>query len=357
MKNKLKSNEIYNKYISLKKENPNFRTKDIANTLGISEAELVASRVGNGVIKLKPEPQEILLSIEQLGSVMALTRNEHCVHERHGVYTNGSFSSHGSMKMGLFVNPDIDLRLFMKHWVYCFSLTEKSEKRILRSFQFFDASGSAVHKIYALNESQIDTFNQITESFMDSKAEWEIDVKDEENIFTYSKDEDVDWKSFRQSWENLKDTHDFFPLLRKFNLNRQQAFRNIGCDFAYQVENVSSKKMLELAAEKNCEIMVFVANQGCIQIHTGPVNKLAEIGKWYNVLDPAFNMHLNTEGIAWTWVTKKPTIDGIVTALEVFDENANLIVTFFGKRKPGIPELDLWREIIGLLSEVKDEKK
>ena len=101
--------------------------------------------------------------------------------------------------------------------------------------------------------------------------------------------------------------------------------------------------------------MVFVANQGCIQIHTGPVAKLAEMGPWYNVLDPNFNLHLNTDGIAWSWVTKKPTVDGIVTALEVFDKNGNLIVTFFGKRKPGIPELELWREIVGLLPLIEGE--
>ncbi len=355
MKNELNLKNIFESYISLKKENPKLRTKDISNTLGVAEGELVASRVGHDVIRLKPEPNEILLSVEKLGSVMALTRNEHCVHERHGVYSNGSFSSHGSMKMGLFVNPDIDLRLFMSHWTYCFSLTEKSEKRTLRSFQFFDKSGLAIHKIYALNESQKDMFNKITDTFKSEDNLFDVEIKNMNTDQIYTKDEDVDWKLFRESWENLKDTHDFFPLLKKFNLERQQAFKNIGPDFAYKVDNLSSKIMLELASEKNCEIMVFVANKGCIQIHTGPVEKLAEFGSWYNVLDPTFNLHLNTDGIACSWVTKKPTVDGIVTALEVFDENGDLIVTFFGKRKPGIPELELWREIIDLLPVTENE--
>ena len=43
---------------------------------------------------------------------------------------------------------------------------------------------------------------------------------------------------------------------------------------------------------------------------------------------------------------KKPTKDGIVTGLEVYDAQGELIVYFFGKRKPGIPELESWREII-----------
>ena len=197
--------------------------------------------------------------------------------------------------------------------------------------------------------------NSLPNTFKSEDNLFDVEIKNMNTDQIYTKDEDVDWKLFRESWENLKDTHDFFPLLKKFNLERQQAFKNIGPDFAYKVDNLSSKIMLELASEKNCEIMVFVANKGCIQIHTGPVEKLAEFGSWYNVLDPTFNLHLDTDGIACSWVTKKPTVDGIVTALEVFDENGDLIVTFFGKRKPGIPELELWREIIELLPVTENE--
>ena len=45
-------------------------------------------------------------------------------------------------------------------------------------------------------------------------------------------------------------------------------------------------------------------------------------------------------------IWKKPTEDGIVTSLELFDKNGDLIVYFFGERKPGKPELKGWREII-----------
>jgi putative hemin transport protein len=44
-------------------------------------------------------------------------------------------------------------------------------------------------------------------------------------------------------------------------------------------------------------------------------------------------------------VVEKPTEDGIVTSLEIFDEEKNNIATFFGARKPGKPELKGWREI------------
>ena len=53
--------------------------------------------------------------------------------------------------------------------------------------------------------------------------------------------------------------------------------------------------------------------------------------------------------IAEAWVVRKPTTDGTVTALELFDAEGEVIAQLFGKRKPGIPELEDWREIAAAL--------
>jgi putative hemin transport protein len=39
-------------------------------------------------------------------------------------------------------------------------------------------------------------------------------------------------------------------------------------------------------------------------------------------------------------------VGSIVTSLELFDDKGEMIVQFFGKRKPGNPELESWRELI-----------
>src|SRR5690606_24782799 len=100
------------------------------------------------------------------------------------------------------------------------------------------------------------------------------------------------------------------------------------------------------ASEANIDIMVFVGNSGCIQIHTGKVQKLVQAGGWFNVLDPEFNLHLKEEGIVSTWLVKKPTNLGIVTSIEAFDSNGDIVIQLFGKRKPNIPEREDWREIV-----------
>ncbi|MCY4324453.1 MAG: hemin-degrading factor, partial [Betaproteobacteria bacterium] len=295
------------------------------------------------------DAQGILQAVEPLGRVMALTRNASCVHERKGVYSNCEFFKHGKMAMGLFVNPDIDLRLFMNHWRYSFAAIEQTRSGARKSLQFFDREGVALHKIYLTDHSNEAEYDRLVEQRRHQNQDRFIAIEQYGPDPEERPDEEIDWPAFRTAWKNLKDTHDFHPLLRKFKIGRAQAFANADADMAWRVENGAARQVLEQGKDSGCQIMVFVGNRGCLQIHTGPVNKLVEFGDWFNVLDPMFNLHLREDHIAAGWVTRKPTVDGIVTALEVFDDRSRLIATFFGKRKPGSPELDGWREIIAAL--------
>ena len=339
-----RAREIRANYETLKQRSTEIvRARDAATRLGISEGALLAAHVGADVVRLADDPQAILESVSKCGQVMALTRNEECVHERKGVYDNASFFRHGKMHMGMFVNPDIDLRLFMNHWKHCFAVREQKRK----SLQFFDKSGQAVHKIYLTGKSDETAYDKLLQRYRHPDQEPSMEIEAYAPREPEIPDEDIDWKGFRAAWENLQDTHDFHPMLVRFKVRREQALRRIGADFAYRVGLDSARAILNSARDERCEIMVFVGNRGCIQIHTGEVSRLFERGPWYNVLDEKFNLHLREDQIARAWVTKKPTRDGTVTALEVYNAGGEIIVTFFGKRKPGIPELPLWREIIG----------
>ena len=75
---------------------------------------------------------------------------------------------------------------------------------------------------------------------------------------------------------------------------------------------------------------------------TPRVNRL---GDWLNVLDPDFNLHLQTRGVVELWRVRKPSIDGVITSLEAFDAEGELVVQLFGARKPGMAERADWREL------------
>ncbi|AWG24489.1 hemin-degrading factor [Flavobacterium kingsejongi] len=338
------TNDLKGQWESLKAENPHLRIRNAAEKLGVSEAELLATQTGENVIRLKNEFPQILLQVEKLGKVMGLTRNDECVHERKGVYTNGEFNS---PHVGLFVNEDIDMRVFIGHWAKGYAVSEKSEHGDRKSLQFFGKDGLAIHKIYLTKDSDEAAFDALVAEFKSDNQEPTETVVAVPLNLDEKPDSEIDLEGFQAAWTGLKDTHEFFAMLKKFGVTRTQALRLApNEEMARKVDNLTVVKILEGAAAEKFPIMVFVGNRGNIQIHTGLVRKTMWHNEWFNVMDPDFNLHLDTTKIAQTWIVRKPTEDGVVTAIEVFNEMGEIIVQLFGKRKPGIPELEEWRTLV-----------
>lgn len=334
---------LKSQWLNLLKDNPAMRIRNAAHALNCSEVELLVTNLGTGVVRLRPEFEQILERIESLGYVMALTRNDFVVHERKGVYKNWSTGPHAS----LFVGEEIDLRLFLKQWSSAFAVSEGIGDNVRKSLQFFGKDGQAVHKIYMTEKSNLESYDLLVTDFIDQD---QLNIQNVEIAGLPPKempDEMVDVTGFRNEWLNLKDTHDFYMLLGKYRISRTQALRLAPeGGYANKVSNDSLRKVFMAAVEKRVPIMVFVGNKGAIQIHTGEIHNLLDRGEWFNVIDPEFNLHLKENSIDSTWVVRKPTVDGMVTSLELFSDSGELIATIFGKRKPGLPELEEWRELI-----------
>lgn len=344
---------IKTRWDDLKRDQPKLRTRDAADRLGVSEAELIASACdGVDVIRLKPQWEDIFRNLESLGRLMALTRNASAVHEKTGTYRNVSFQGHA----GLVLDDQIDLRIFHKRWGFGYALPVRNPKGTLHSLQFFDKAGDAVHKIYLRDETKIDAFRQLTERFTHEDQRPGITVNRQPDKHEYHPLDQINKDLFLDEWAGLKDTHGFFPLLKKFNVDRTDALRLGRERFTWKVSNRATDQMLSLASAQHVPIMVFVRNSGMIQIHSGPVRTIRRIDPWLNVLDPEFNLHLREDHIASSWVVEKPTEDGVVTSLELFDSGGEQIATFFGARKPGKPELESWRTITNQVKEMEDEE-
>ena len=328
---------------ALKAENPRLRIRNAAEQLEVSEAELLVTDLGKGVTRLRNEFAAILQEVEKLGKVMGLTRNDECVHERKGVYLNGDFSNAHAQ---LFVGEDIDMRIFLSAWASAFAVADGDRK----SLQFFGKDGSAIHKIYLTKDSNVEAFDALTEKYRSDDQISGLEVTAFPPAAADRPDNEIDAAGFQEAWLNLKDTHDFFGLLRKYGVGRVQALRLAPDEYhARKLDNSKVVELLERASKADFPIMVFVGNRGNIQIHTGEVNRLLWHESWINIMDPDFNLHLDTAGIFETWVVRKPTEDGVVTSVEAFNAKGEMIVQFFGKRKPGIPELPEWQELVKLL--------
>ncbi|MDD0972529.1 hemin-degrading factor [Pseudomonas fontis] len=337
------ASNLYQRWQLLRQEQPGLRARDAAAKLGVSEAELTASRLGVDAVRLRPEWAALLPALGELGYIMALTRNEHCVHERKGVYHEVTIM--GSGQMGMVLSPDIDLRLFLSGWASVFAVDEATARGPQRSIQVFDQQGLAVHKVYLTDTSEAAAWAPLVERFRAEAQTAELELKPQPEAKAPRPDADVDSATLRSEWSQLKDTHDFFGLLRRNDVARTQALRLAGHEWAEQLATVELTNVIEEAGKREVPIMVFVGNKHCIQIHSGPVSNLRWMDTWFNVLDPAFNLHLKTTGVTELWRVRKPSVDGIVTSYEGFDADGELVIQLFGVRKPGVPERNDWRAL------------
>lgn len=337
--------DLKSRWHEFRREHPRTRARDAAAQLGVTEAELVATGCGENVTRLAADWGTLVEGLGALGCVMALTRNGEAVHERKGAYSRTEFFP--SHKMGQVLDVGIDLRLFFTTWAHAFALDEEGKDGARkRSIQFFSTSGEAIHKTFLQDESDAEAFAEFVARFRNDDQTPTVDVTPAPPTPAEKSDSEIDVQTFRDDWSKLTNTHEFFSLTRKHGVTRTQALRLAAHGMARRVNNTSLRRVLEQVARDETPIMIFVGNPGCIQIHSGQVKNIKPVREWLNVLDPDFNLHVREDLIHTSWIVRKPTNQGVVTSLELYNASGEQILLMFSKRKDYKEESDGWRELL-----------
>lgn len=319
---------------------PEMRERDFARIHAISEAELVAAEVGRSASRLKVDLEALLNGLTGVGEVMALTRNESAVHEKIGPYEKVVMGQMASMVLG----EQIDLRIFPSRWVSGYAVQKAGEDgQVRHSLQFFDAQGQAVHKVHARPATNLDAWAALVARLQHDEQSDAVTVVPLAPVVLGQPGDVAD---LRASWSAMTDTHQFFGMLKKLNLPRLTALEMVGSDYAWRLDANAAKALFDGVAGTGLPVMVFVANAGCVQIHSGPITSVSPMGPWLNVMDETFHLHLRLDHVASAWAVRKPTADGHVTSVELYDANRELIIQFFGKRHEGVDELGAWRSVV-----------
>lgn len=327
-------------------DNENMRDRDLADKLNIREGQLVAAFVGQDVTCIAASPDDIMPRLKDLGEVMALTRNRSCVIEKVGVYDNFHSGPHASM----ILNEEIDLRIFGRHFVSAFAVERETKNGVKRSIQIFDAAGDAVHKIHLRPASDLDAWTKLVADLQLEEQSQTLDASPRKPIEGSKTNPDkVD--QLRAEWAKMTDSHQFLRLVPKLKMNRLGAYRIVGEPMARQLATGEVNSMLNAALDQNVEVMIFVGNMGCIEIHAGPILNLREMGPWQNILDPGFDLHLRMDHIAEVWAVTKPTKRGPAISVEAFDAEGGIIFQVFGRRSDTKDHRPAWDNIVeGLAS-------
>lgn len=318
------------RWAELRGAEPQLRIRDAAERLAVSEAELLATTVGDTAVRLGGDLGELVRGLPEVGRCMALTRNPHAVSEVRGRYGGVELGPHA----GQVVGEHVDLRVFMGQWAWAFAVDEphpRDDGARRHSVHVFDASGTAVHKVYLEPDGDVAAWQALIASHLD-RSPPALVVTPPPAREPARADHQIEVEALRAEWDAMTDTHEFFFLLRKHQVTRTQALRLAGTDRARPTRVDALAQVLGDAAETATKIMIFVGNRGCIQVFSGEVAKIKRMGPWLNVLDPGFNLHLREDRVAEAWIVAKPTRSGVVTSLELYDADGENIALVFRKR-------------------------
>lgn len=325
------------------KARPQLRIRDVAEEFGVSELELLClPSQADRIVPLSHQWAKLIGELQTVGPLMALSRNNFAVHEKTGDYTG----LRGNQHMGLIINGAIDLRFFFQRWAHGYVVKSAT---VEDSLQFFSADGTAVHKIYCTENTDKKAWQRVLLKFGSAasgrpRIEARPLPEKKSTVFDSGTQAQV-----LQRWAQLSDVHQFYRLLKDFELSRYQAMELAQEQWTFAVSASIVPAFISGLTGTGIPVMVFVPNEGIVQIHTGPIERCLQRGAWFNILDPGFSLHLNTAGMEQAWIVRKPTSDGIVSSLEIYDIDGELVMQMFGARAEGCAELNSWRRQLEML--------
>src|SRR5690606_30953716 len=134
-------------WLGLRNAKPGIRIRDAAAKLGCSEAELLATTVGDYSTRLEGDWTKLVARLPELGRVMSLTRNDSCVLEHKGPFQKVDIIGAMPRAMATVIGP-IESRIFFHAWKFGFAVKQETPHGLQQSLQFFDGSGTAILKVF-----------------------------------------------------------------------------------------------------------------------------------------------------------------------------------------------------------------
>ncbi|MDB5989565.1 MAG: hemin-degrading factor [Herbaspirillum sp.] len=317
------------------------------NTDSLTAAQRLATGIPHRVIRLKGPFSALLCRVHEIGIVTILSGNESAIQESVGIYDHMAYQNNAESDATQASSKIAHQPLFYQKWKYGFAVSDKDDDgNIRRHLQFFDGNGNGIYKILLHASSNVDAYRAIARDFAAVEQAPVLDIFRTKPITANEGIDRIDIDALRADWARINDTEDFFARQTEFDSLRLHKLRLAGKAFAHQVANDSVHILLQKMADLGSTVMALVGNAGIVQAYQGHVKQLRSSDAWLNILSQDRRLRLREDHIDTVWVAKKPTTDGIVTSLELFNRQGISIARFFSKPEPGRPEPREWRDSI-----------
>ncbi|WP_182418167.1 ChuX/HutX family heme-like substrate-binding protein [Bartonella sp. HY038] len=224
------------------------RERDFAKQNGITEADIfTAYSIISQFEEFVPNLGLLLSMLNQLGSIMIITRNDYAVHQ-----LRGCFDGFDDQQGIITTFGDINLSLSKNQCHRMFFKTKIIDGQSYSCLAIFDNLGIAVLKLFEQPNSNHQAWQDLIESLRSNK--------------TLPNNPSVDEISNSQPKPTIEDkqvTHEFLKSLIEFSIQKGLIF--------------------------HCKI----CNQSCCQSFSGIIHNFKIIKTWFNIMDGSFNLHLD----------------------------------------------------------------
>jgi putative hemin transport protein len=310
----------------------------------LTAAQRMAAGIPHRVVRLKGPFSALLGRIGKLGVVTVLTGNDSVIQEHTGIYDDTACRCAGDLCSGESAHPP---RPFHQQWKYGFAVDGREDDgHVGRLLQFFDADGNGVHKILLHDSGSADAFHAIVSDFTAAEQSPVLDILHTALSAATGKILRVDVDALRTDWACADQTAVGFMGQTEFDSGRLHKLRLVGKAFAHQVGKDSVRIVLQKMADLGCSVVTLTGNAGVMQAYQGQPEQIRSGDAWLDILNRDYRLRLREDHIDTVWVAKKPTADGIMTSLELFNRRGVGFARFFSEPEPGKPEPHEWREAI-----------
>jgi putative heme degradation protein len=238
----------------------------VAEKLGVSEAELVASGCGCLTTRLRADFSALLTRLPELGEIKCIVRNAWAVLERagevRGIETDAGGAQH--------VQADrFDAECQVALWRKGFALEEAAAHGTKLSLQFFNAEGVSAAKFFLRHDSSIPAFRSLVRERADS---------DQSTMETAVPSTPVS----------------YMPLERLVAVRHDGLLRFLQ------------------AASRTQNPLHLLVRSGAAWVRTTKVVervKRSDKGGWVNVLDDGLDLHLHEDKLRYIRLARDPDAD------------------------------------------------
>ncbi len=274
-----------------------------------TEAQKLASCIGDSVTLLNGNFKQFLRELYTLGEVVLITGNNHCKVEQKGVYNHISFEGNTAFLNG----HAMDLQFFLQQWMFGFAV----EDRERLSFQFFDKAGRAVHKIFLTQSSTRSAWYRLMALY-----------KTKERKYAATGVQDY-----------------FYTPKNSLGANTIPPMPEID-GFVRQVQNTIFENIIEQSRSEQIGLKLVIANHGCTQIYNGKIQSMHTTNAFYKLVGNNMDMQIQRMAIADSYIVRMPVKKGIISYVEIFGEDGNRVLRIRGGQNADGTESAGWSNLL-----------